>query len=175
MPYDIFISYSRRDNEQGRITQLVERLQRDFAPFANRACCSPVFLRRISGASIASGSLSNTSNTRSAICTASMASRRFILSKCPAGTTRTSTRSAPRRLPNSADGQPQVGRVHRLLHAMVKQALSNDKFKDSVLNYVKNRLSALHLGQWQLLENLWEIDALRYFAEQLLDEDQDAY
>lgn len=27
MPYDLFISYSRRDNEQGRITQLVERIK----------------------------------------------------------------------------------------------------------------------------------------------------
>ena len=34
MPYDLFISYSRRDNEQGRITQLVERIKTDFAPFA---------------------------------------------------------------------------------------------------------------------------------------------
>jgi hypothetical protein len=31
MPYDLFISYSRRDNEQGRITQLVERIKTDFA------------------------------------------------------------------------------------------------------------------------------------------------
>jgi tetratricopeptide (TPR) repeat protein len=36
MPYDLFISYSRRDNEQGRITQLVERIKKDFAPFAKR-------------------------------------------------------------------------------------------------------------------------------------------
>lgn len=33
MPYDLFISYSRRDNEQGRITQLVERIKADFANF----------------------------------------------------------------------------------------------------------------------------------------------
>ena len=33
MPYDLFISYSRRDNEQGRITQLVERIKTDFANF----------------------------------------------------------------------------------------------------------------------------------------------
>ena len=33
MPYDLFISYSRRDNEQGRITQLVERIKKDFAAF----------------------------------------------------------------------------------------------------------------------------------------------
>lgn len=36
MPYDIFVSYSRRDNEQGRITQLVERIKQYFAPFAKR-------------------------------------------------------------------------------------------------------------------------------------------
>ena len=36
MPYDLFISYSRRDNEQGRITQLVERIKTNFAPFAKR-------------------------------------------------------------------------------------------------------------------------------------------
>jgi hypothetical protein len=36
MPYDLFISYSRRDNEQGRITQLVARIQQDFAAFAGR-------------------------------------------------------------------------------------------------------------------------------------------
>ena len=102
MPYDLFISYSRSDNEQGRITQLIERIKADFAPFAKRelvpffdqreihgmqdwrqrilqglresrlllACC---FLRRISRATIASGSSSNTSNTRSAICMGSMA------------------------------------------------------------------------------------------------------
>jgi tetratricopeptide (TPR) repeat protein len=33
MPYDLFISYARRDNEQGRITQLVERIKADFANF----------------------------------------------------------------------------------------------------------------------------------------------
>src|SRR5260370_41431325 len=36
MPYDLFISYSRCDNEQGRITQLVERIKQDFALFAKR-------------------------------------------------------------------------------------------------------------------------------------------
>ncbi len=36
MPYDLFISYSRRDNAHGRITQLVERIPADFAPFAKR-------------------------------------------------------------------------------------------------------------------------------------------
>jgi hypothetical protein len=33
MPYDLFISYSRRNNAQGRITELVERIQQDFASF----------------------------------------------------------------------------------------------------------------------------------------------
>ncbi len=33
MPYDLFISYSRRDNAQGRITQLVEHIKADFASF----------------------------------------------------------------------------------------------------------------------------------------------
>lgn len=37
MPYDLFISYSRRDNQQGRITQLVERIEVDFAEFAGRS------------------------------------------------------------------------------------------------------------------------------------------
>ena len=36
MAYDLFISYSRRDNEQGRITQLVERIKADFTAFAKR-------------------------------------------------------------------------------------------------------------------------------------------
>jgi len=36
MPYDLFISYSRRDNEQGRITQLVERIKTDFARLTGR-------------------------------------------------------------------------------------------------------------------------------------------
>jgi len=36
VPYDLFISYSRRDNAQGRVTQLVERIQADFAAFAGR-------------------------------------------------------------------------------------------------------------------------------------------
>jgi hypothetical protein len=36
MPYDLFISCSRRDNENGRITELVERIKADFAPFAKR-------------------------------------------------------------------------------------------------------------------------------------------
>jgi hypothetical protein len=36
MPYDLFISYSRRDNAQGRNTQLVEPIKADSAPFAKR-------------------------------------------------------------------------------------------------------------------------------------------
>ena len=38
MPYDLFISYSRRDNPQTspRITELVSRIKADFAPFAKR-------------------------------------------------------------------------------------------------------------------------------------------
>jgi hypothetical protein len=40
MPYDLFISYSRRDNEQNRITQLVDRIKADFAPFAKRQLVS---------------------------------------------------------------------------------------------------------------------------------------
>ena len=36
MSYDIFVSYSRRDNADGRITQLVERIKADFASFAHR-------------------------------------------------------------------------------------------------------------------------------------------
>ena len=36
MAYDLFISYARRDNEQGRVAQLVERVSRDFESFAGR-------------------------------------------------------------------------------------------------------------------------------------------
>ena len=36
MPYDLFISYSRRDNEQGRVTQLIERTSREFESFGGR-------------------------------------------------------------------------------------------------------------------------------------------
>ena len=36
MPCDLFISYSRRDNESGRVFQLVERIKADFASFAGR-------------------------------------------------------------------------------------------------------------------------------------------
>jgi hypothetical protein len=34
MPYDLFISYARRDNENGHVPQLVERISRDFESFA---------------------------------------------------------------------------------------------------------------------------------------------
>ncbi|HUT35334.1 MAG TPA: hypothetical protein VNE39_17740 [Planctomycetota bacterium] len=33
MPCDLFISHSRRDNAQGRISELVERIKADFAAF----------------------------------------------------------------------------------------------------------------------------------------------
>src|SRR5437899_2536702 len=33
MPYDLFISYSRRDNAQGRITELKERIEADHRQF----------------------------------------------------------------------------------------------------------------------------------------------
>jgi len=33
MPYDLFLSYSRRHNAQSRITELVERIKQDFASF----------------------------------------------------------------------------------------------------------------------------------------------
>jgi hypothetical protein len=33
MPYDLFISYSRRDKAQGRIKELVSRIKQDFASF----------------------------------------------------------------------------------------------------------------------------------------------
>jgi len=36
MPNDLFISYSRRDNARGRVTELVERIKQDFASFAGR-------------------------------------------------------------------------------------------------------------------------------------------
>ena len=36
MPYDLFVSYSRRDNAQGRVTQLIERIKADFHDFAER-------------------------------------------------------------------------------------------------------------------------------------------
>jgi hypothetical protein len=36
MSSDLFISYSRLDNENGRVTQLVERIKADFASFAGR-------------------------------------------------------------------------------------------------------------------------------------------
>lgn len=36
MPYDLFVSYSRKDNREGRIAQLVERIEADFLAFAGR-------------------------------------------------------------------------------------------------------------------------------------------
>jgi TIR domain/NB-ARC domain len=36
MPYDLFVSYSRRDNQSGRVTELVARIQADFEAFAGR-------------------------------------------------------------------------------------------------------------------------------------------
>ena len=36
MPYDLFISYSRRDNTHSRVTQLVKHIQADFEAFAGR-------------------------------------------------------------------------------------------------------------------------------------------
>ena len=36
MPYDLLISYSRRDDAQGRITEFVERISRDFESSAGR-------------------------------------------------------------------------------------------------------------------------------------------
>ena len=37
MPYDLFISYARRDNNSNRVTELVERIRADFESFAGRA------------------------------------------------------------------------------------------------------------------------------------------
>ena len=34
--YDLFISYSRRDNAQGRVTELVGKISHDFEAFAGR-------------------------------------------------------------------------------------------------------------------------------------------
>jgi tetratricopeptide (TPR) repeat protein len=36
MPYDLFISYSRRDDQDGRVTELVDRIRTDFPRYANR-------------------------------------------------------------------------------------------------------------------------------------------
>ncbi len=36
MEYDLFISYARRDNTGGRVTELVNRIREDFAAFASR-------------------------------------------------------------------------------------------------------------------------------------------
>jgi tetratricopeptide (TPR) repeat protein len=37
MHYDLFISYSRRDNTDGRVSKLIERIKADFRSFANRS------------------------------------------------------------------------------------------------------------------------------------------
>lgn len=34
MPYDLFISYSRRDNENNRVTELKEQIEKDYLEFA---------------------------------------------------------------------------------------------------------------------------------------------
>jgi len=34
MPYDLFISYSRRDNQQSRITELKEQIEADYREFS---------------------------------------------------------------------------------------------------------------------------------------------
>jgi hypothetical protein len=34
MPFDLFISYSRRDNEQGRVTDLTQQIEADYRAFA---------------------------------------------------------------------------------------------------------------------------------------------
>jgi hypothetical protein len=49
MPYDLFISYSRCDNEHGRITQLVERIKADFTCFAHRELVPYVDVQEIQG------------------------------------------------------------------------------------------------------------------------------
>src|SRR5260221_1500703 len=49
MPCDLFISYSRRDNERGRITKLVERIQTDFAAFAGRSLTTYFDVTEIQG------------------------------------------------------------------------------------------------------------------------------
>jgi hypothetical protein len=86
MPHDLFISYSRCDNAQGRITELVGQIKKDFVAYANRelvpffdqdestacptggsasyrdsasrACCLPTSRPRISRVSIVNGNLS---------------------------------------------------------------------------------------------------------------------
>lgn len=34
MPYDLFISYSRRDNENNRVTELKNQIENDYLEFA---------------------------------------------------------------------------------------------------------------------------------------------
>ena len=41
MPYDVFISYSRRDNGNGCITEFVARISRDFESQAEQATLMP--------------------------------------------------------------------------------------------------------------------------------------
>lgn len=33
MPYDLFITYSRRDNENNRVTELKEQIEKDYLEF----------------------------------------------------------------------------------------------------------------------------------------------
>lgn len=49
MSYDLFVSYSRRDNQQGRVTQLVERIKLDFEAFAGRPIVPFFDLTEING------------------------------------------------------------------------------------------------------------------------------
>lgn len=49
MSYDLFISYSRRDNQQDRVTQLVDRIKQDFACFAGRELVPFFDLQEIRG------------------------------------------------------------------------------------------------------------------------------
>ncbi|MGA2224131.1 MAG: hypothetical protein ABSH41_06805 [Syntrophobacteraceae bacterium] len=49
MPYALFMSYSRRDNQHGRVTQLVEHIQADFAAFAGRTLVSSFNATEIHG------------------------------------------------------------------------------------------------------------------------------
>src|SRR5271155_531403 len=49
MSFDLFISYSRRDNQQGRVTELVERIKQDFALFAKRDLVTFFDLEEIHG------------------------------------------------------------------------------------------------------------------------------
>ncbi|HZZ41402.1 MAG TPA: TIR domain-containing protein [Tepidisphaeraceae bacterium] len=49
MGYDIFISYSRRDNGQNRVTELVKRIKADFFQYANRELVPFFDLQEING------------------------------------------------------------------------------------------------------------------------------